>query len=880
MRRAVLPLVLLFVAACSSSPPAGIPPPPPGPPGPGGRTLFSNTPISQGGGTLVYTKAGDPLSGLTLTVPAGAYHMAVPWTIVADSSIVVPLPAGFSQVGPVLVITNGQDYADSVMTLTMPMQVASGTAVAPFYFDPATKTLEGIPLVARTATSATLATRHFSGDFIAMPGSGSQSGHLRGSLRSGFGSVVVVWVQIPPALLIGTWSSTFRPGVDDWEFTNYGDYIAPGGDCEGMSITAMYYHYFFRLGPSPQPGLYHQFDQSLANQWDNVQGIRFAGSVQGDYHDRFVQGFNQVATLTASGLANGADPRVLTSDWILLTLKLTGHPVLMSLKGVRGGHAVVAYAATSDGALTTVSFADPNEPGDATRTMTFSQGMLLPVSLSANADVTPSPYSTAYAMGVSAQVPLNQVSSRWQEFIGHTAGSDRYPVTYHFEIFDELNNIWIPLQSTFQSTSSNVKVRFICPSCSVKTGYDPNSPDLQNAALWDGTGAQRLDANGFLANVTTTTTFVAVGNALSPYPDGTDGFVDAKSFTFIRGSFFVLASSTTPNAASPVSFLTHHGGIAGPGSTFTWDFGDGSVAAVVAAPDSSATHVYQAAGTYTVSVDLHDARGTLQGHATITEIVIAPVNFAIRPAPLDVNPGILITLTATPNGTPPVNASYTWTFGDGSPPVTLTDITTVQHTWAKVNSYPVSLNVSFVVGGMPLASQSTSTACVGTAWRLTSFAQSAFTTPSPGTPADYVTALNDLYVYLDQVHTTPSDGLLYLGDGTFFVNQGVYFQVAPPGTGAAGLCWLRAGYTAQVAWLGGFGSSYSNTGTLDAGSIAGVAYGNLPFGPAPSPGVNLGFTNSINAVKSGTTLTGTMKFGSNSYSGSRTYTFTATRLAP
>src|ERR1017187_2068378 len=73
MRRAVLPLLLLFVAACSSTPPAGTVPPPPGPPGPGGRTLFSNTPISQGGGTLKYSKAGDSLDGLTITVPAAAY---------------------------------------------------------------------------------------------------------------------------------------------------------------------------------------------------------------------------------------------------------------------------------------------------------------------------------------------------------------------------------------------------------------------------------------------------------------------------------------------------------------------------------------------------------------------------------------------------------------------------------------------------------------------------------------------------------------------------------------------------------------------------------------------------------------------------------------
>src|ERR1017187_6256310 len=184
MRRAVLPLLLLFVAACSSTPPAGTVPPPPGPPGPGGRTLFNNMPISQGGGTLKYSKAGDPLDGLTITVPAAAYPTATSWTVTTDSSVLPTLPSGFSQVGPTLVISNGQDFADSVMTLTMPMHLAPNETVAPFYFDPVSKTLEGIPLVAGTDSSVTLATKHFTSDEIVIPGTGASLSMVRRSLRA------------------------------------------------------------------------------------------------------------------------------------------------------------------------------------------------------------------------------------------------------------------------------------------------------------------------------------------------------------------------------------------------------------------------------------------------------------------------------------------------------------------------------------------------------------------------------------------------------------------------------------------------------------------------------------------------------------------------
>ena len=311
------------------------------------RTLVDTQTIARSGGVIRYAKTGDPLSGLTITVPAQSFANATQWTVRADSSIAVTLPPDFVQVGPVLVISNGQNYADSVMTLTTPMRIAASVAVAPFYFDPQTGTLEAIPLVARTDSSATFATRHFSNDMLALPRNAPANGALRANRSMSFGTVNVVWVGIPKARLVGTFSSSFRPGTDDWEFINYGDYINAKGNCEGMSITAMYYHYFVRAGGGAP--LFHRYDQSLANQWDNVQGIRFAGSVQGDYAQRFYAGVDQIQSLIDEGLARGGAVEDLTALWILLTLKLNQHPVLLGLQRPGSGHAVVAYAASYTG---------------------------------------------------------------------------------------------------------------------------------------------------------------------------------------------------------------------------------------------------------------------------------------------------------------------------------------------------------------------------------------------------------------------------------------------------------------------------------------------------------------------------------------------------
>jgi hypothetical protein len=214
-------------------------------------TVFSGAMTGPGGGTLTYQKPGDPLNGLSLPVMPGSYAGPVAWTVVADPTVQVPLPAGFSQVGPSLVITNQQGYADSLMTLTVPMHVPDSMALAPFYYDITSGALEPIPIVNRADSSATLVTRHFNGGLMAVPSNNAAG--LRTGASPGFGTFRVMWVQIPVSQLMGTWSSGFTPGVDDWEFPNYGDWLGPKGNCFGMTATAMYYYYYHRSGPNAGP---------------------------------------------------------------------------------------------------------------------------------------------------------------------------------------------------------------------------------------------------------------------------------------------------------------------------------------------------------------------------------------------------------------------------------------------------------------------------------------------------------------------------------------------------------------------------------------------------------------------------------------------------
>ena len=67
------------------------------------------------------------------------------------------------------------------------------------------------------------------------------------------------------AALPATVDSGFRPGVDDWQFTNYGSYVAPTGHCEGQSVSAIWYYVNQRLGGGASP-LYGLYDDNGGNR--------------------------------------------------------------------------------------------------------------------------------------------------------------------------------------------------------------------------------------------------------------------------------------------------------------------------------------------------------------------------------------------------------------------------------------------------------------------------------------------------------------------------------------------------------------------------------------------------------------------------------------
>jgi hypothetical protein len=837
--------------------------------GPTTQTLFAQTPVGPGGSTLVYRKAGDKLDGLTIGVPAGAFPVSTQWTVIADSTAPVTLPADFTQVGPTLVIGNGQGYADSVMTLTLPLpsslNVTDADGVAPFYYDDASATFEGIPLVERTATSVTLATRHFSRDAMALPGNSSEAAAMRRAGVVAFGAVKIVWVKTPKTKLIGTFNSGFRVGVDNWEFENQGEYVDPNGSCEGMSVTAMYYFYFMK--GKGAPALYHHYDLTLENVLDNVQGIRFTGSVQGDYIARYEQGFVQEKALADAALAKGAKLEDLTSIWILLTLKLTKNPVLLGIHGPPGGHAVVAYSASSTGAHTDVAFADPNFPKIG-RTMAFESGQMTPVSLQLKVGGPGGNFNKVYALAVSSEIPLAQIDARYAEFKRGKAGADRYPSDYKVEFYNNLSEAWEPLTSTLNTTDAELNLRFICKGCPTPTvGGAPNQHPIE---IWDGAGAASLAPSGFLLNTLGTTKYYAKLDAFTVSVPSKSGFMDAVPFTVVYRPFTISPPANIPKLHQSGTYTANAGELATTGATYTWQVDDGTAAVVTSTP--SFTHTYDRPGLNIITVTLKDASGKAIAKANWGSVIAVAVS--LSPVPISATLNSPVTISAVVAGGLPVEVNgkvtYTWTIeGQGVDVDFTTTVPTLTYAFPKLGTYSVSVVLSMpgVAGGADLDIGNVfdvvaTVRDVFPVWKFTSFVldvDQSGANPFTGNPLigstnhltyelGVFTGIRDalkqgglLYVARDTTFLERPNGLtslkkrgLYVVDGALLTNpllstvlampaeNGTFTQLSDP-TAIRG-SWIVSppASAARVADTPLLNEGYTETGSITNGNITGT----------------------------------------------------------
>ncbi len=448
-----IPLLLLACAllagACSDT----TEPLPPGPTNgsisTGPRSELGSTSIGPSGGRLAITSGA--LSGLTLEVPSGAFATPRSATVSAADITSHTYGSVIRPLAPLLRVSVGAEYAEAPMRLTVPITLPDGHFAMGFYYDEATGELEGIPVVSLTATSITLLTTHFLGTAL--------SDGARQRIAGIANHADILIASVNEGELSGVFQTSFQPSVDDWEFENWGSYLATGGHCAGQSISAMWYHHAKRLREGHQP-LFGRFDQGHdALLVDNPQGYRFASVV----HDMINWGKRDAWWAVFEGGATGK----LTLDQLhyysfLYAIKVTKRPQYIAVRNATSGHALIVYKAGEG----TLWVSDPNHPGDRTRVVTFRQNSTFePYIIGATAKDPGIAMTDIYYCSKSSLVDHSRIPARFEQLVDGTAGSippHAFPAV-RVEWHDGVQ--WVPIPDTIRTSADELTFRAVCLTC-------------------------------------------------------------------------------------------------------------------------------------------------------------------------------------------------------------------------------------------------------------------------------------------------------------------------------------------------------------------------------------------------------------------------------
>ena len=335
--------------------------------------------------------------------------------------------SNFVPISPLITIDNGGGYSNEIVTLQIPVQIPAGNFAMAFYYDDKIGTLEGIPTIAETDSSLTIATRHFSKIVVSSIAESALSNDVE--INTGF-----------------------EPGVDDWQFTNYGSYIAPGGHCAGQSITALWY--YTQMKAAGELSLYNRYDESTPGFWyDDARAYRFASTIQEDVD------WNAWVTRYDTLKPKVQAANKIVWDEFIYSMKVTNEPQFIYIQNTNqggGAHAMIVYGA-SGGAL---QIADPNYPGDNSREIWYENGEFEPYNSGANKQAILDGKGQAFDLmlyfGASSLIDFDKVSARWSEFEDGTIGNDRFPAYTMMVENDEGKTI--PLKDGYTTKNKTINL--------------------------------------------------------------------------------------------------------------------------------------------------------------------------------------------------------------------------------------------------------------------------------------------------------------------------------------------------------------------------------------------------------------------------------------
>jgi len=548
--------------------------------------------INLNGGTVTVTKPGDPLNGLTVTIQPNSFTQAQ--TIKISSAPITSHQLGqyFNPLTKMIKITYSGGFSEK--TMRVPITLAAGKFAMGFFYNEQTGKLEGIPIEELASDHITIATKYF-------PSNTNQS--LGKRTTTDIVGDLVIGV-IDESVLAGQTNidTGFKPGIDDWEFINYGSYTAPDGICAGMSLSAMWY-YLERK--NTDGALFHKYDafndKTLPGKlWqDNPKGYRFASAIQSD--------LNWDARATEK-LFQFGDP-VLTWKAFALSMLLTKEPQYVALRSTTNiGHAVVAYKMNYQTGDLQVS--DPNYPsGYQTngttigRTIKFTGNKFNPFSASLKVGAGALVFDTVYYFGKTTMIDWDKFTTRWTEGNTGSIGNDKFPT---YKLYAERIG-GDELVDNYVLNSDTLTV--LCRSTN-SAEYLAGTDRLQLFYIFDQNGNQLLKTGGAtkgigkikLGSGTTKLGFYICGAKSSV----AENYVDFKWINVNRLGMTIEPNPLNGDLNKEYTFTAKvQGTPPATANKYVWNFGDGTQD-VTLTGNNTAKHTYTTSGSFTVSVKLYD----------------------------------------------------------------------------------------------------------------------------------------------------------------------------------------------------------------------------------------------------------------------------------
>lgn len=643
----------------------------------GGGAVFSS------GGSVNIT-GDNPISGMEINVEPGSFDLYANFLISYAEIKSHDLGEYFNPVTPLIKISCDGGFAGKPIRVKIPISLPENSFAMGFFYNDQSGKLEGLPIDTLTPGYIIVSTRHFTTrDTAGLKSSGSSG-------NNAYATLVISSILESVLNRQDIISTAFTPGIDDWEFINFGSYISPGGHCEGQCLTAAWYYYEKRL--RGQKGLFHTFDKicepnTPSRLWqDNPLGYRFASTIQEDANRWF---------FVLPGSANTYRSKPVWYAF-LLSMLLTGEPQICGIgnSATGKGHAILIYRiSVTDGIMYT---ADPNFPNNRSyidgsetiRTIDYRNGFFVPYNSAPRAGDPGTVYDEIEYTGKSALIDWDQITRRWSEFEAGTIGNDRFP-GYGFY----LNS------STGPQVSNNMYVEESCIQLVCRApefqNFIPGTDKLQEFDVFDAYGndvGHGTAANDGKMKICLNPGRNTLGFYIKAKKDKTpDLFVD---FKWLVINYLTLSIDPDPLNGiinQECTFNTVAMGLPGD-FKFVWNFGD-NTPEVTIINDTKAVHKYQYPGDYIITLKLFD-----NADNSLIRTVYSTARIKSMYETLFIEPEHLYgqidkeyKFIARTNGDHPADYRFEWNFGDGTPDVKVLRDSTVTHTYTKEGEYDISV---------------------------------------------------------------------------------------------------------------------------------------------------------------------------------------------